>query len=196
MQTGILASIAVASALALTPALAVAASDKPSAGPAARPAPEKPGAAQQQISTEEYVAKAGAGDLFEVETGKLAAGKGTSGSLKQFGRMMVQAHSASADKVKQAAAKTMKDKVPAAKMNSHQLAMTKRLMDAEGREFDRLYIDAQIAAHREALQLHRGYAAGGADAELKKAAAEIAPIAEKHLAEARRLANTVTGRSN
>ena len=66
-------------------------------------------------------------------------------------------------------------------------------MGAEGREFDRLYIDAQIAAHREALQLHRGYAASGEDADLKKAAAEIAPIAEKHLAEARRLGNTVTG---
>lgn len=193
VRTSILASTTLALALALAPAVASAEGGKPAASPDARSGEASPKAPQRRVSTEEYVAKAGAGDLFEVETGKLAAEKATNSSLKQFGRKMVQEHSAAADKVKQAAAKTMGDKVPAAKMNIHQLAMTRRLMDAEGRDFDRLYIDAQTAAHREALQLHRGYAANGDDAALKQAAAEIAPVVERHLAELRKISNTRTG---
>lgn len=178
-------------ALALAPGLAGAAGDK--AGKSASPTDQNPKAARQHVSTEEYLQKAAASDLFEVETGKLAVEKATNGNVKQFGRMMTQDHMRSTEVVKQAAAKATNGKPPPAKMTSHQQAMTKRLMDADGRDFDRLYIDAQLEAHRQALELHRAYAASGQDPALKKAAAEIVPVVERHLAELRKMSSTVTG---
>lgn len=56
-----------------------------------------------------------------------------------------------------------------------------------------MYVQAQMDAHRQALELHRSYAANGEDPALKTAAAEITPVVEKHLAELRKLSNTVTG---
>jgi len=193
VRSPILASTALALALALGPGFAGAAGDKPVTGQGTSQTGQSSKAEQQRAATEEYVAKAGAGDLFEVETGKLAAQRASSSSVKQFGRMMTQDHSASTDKIRQAATKALDGKVPPAEMTSHQRATTKRLMEAEGRAFDRLYVDAQIEAHREALQLHRGYAQSGSDPELKKVAAEIAPIVERHLAELRKISNTVLG---
>lgn len=192
LRSSIRASATLAIALALGAGSASAAGDKAVGGQSA--APPAPAAAKGQISAREYIEKAGAGDLFEVETGKLAMQKASSAEVKQFGEMMTKDHTKSTEMVKQAAATAKaKDKPPAPKMNSHQQALTKQLMGAEGREFDRLYIQAQLEAHRQALELHRSYAANGDDPALKQAAAEIAPVVERHLAELRQLSNAVTG---
>lgn len=190
LRSSILASTALALALALGPGTAGAAGDKPAKAAAGQSSSVPK---QQRVTTDQYLEKAAAGDLFEVESGKLAAQKGASNDVKQFGRMMTQDHMASTDKIKQAAAKSPKAEAEPAKLTGHQQATMKRLMEAEGRQFDKLYVDAQMEAHREALELHRSYAATGDDPALKKAASEIAPVVEKHLAELRKISKTVTG---
>lgn len=188
----ILASTALALALALGPGLATAAGNKPASGQSAGSASGEAKSARQ-VSTKDYIEKAAAGDLFEVETGKLAMQKAASSDVKRFGKMMTEDHMRSTDMIRNAAPKTNKDKETVAKMTGHQQGVTRQLMSAEGREFDRLYVQAQIDAHRQALELHRSYAASGEDAELKKVAAEIVPVIERHLAELRKISNTVTG---
>ena len=97
----------------------------------------------KKTPTAQYLEKAAAGDLFEVESGKLATQKGGSDEVKQFGRMMTEDHTASTEKIKQAVAKSAGGKAPSAKLTSEQEAEMKRLMSAEKGQFDKLYIDAQ-----------------------------------------------------
>jgi putative membrane protein len=159
------------------------------AGPGMVSASEKPipaaagqaSSVPKEIPTAQYLEKAAAGDLFEVESGKLAMQKGGSEEVKEFGRMMTEDHTASTEKIKQAVAKSAGGKVPSAKLTSEQEAEMKRLMNAEKGQFDKLYIDSQVKAHQEALELHRSYAATGDDPALKQAAAGIVPVVEKHL---------------
>jgi putative membrane protein len=44
-------------------------------------------------STPEFIQKAAMSDMYEVEAGKIAADKGQSDAVKQFGNQMVDAHS-------------------------------------------------------------------------------------------------------
>ena len=44
-------------------------------------------------STPDFVQKAAMSDMYEVQAGKLAADKGQSDAVKQFGQQMVDAHS-------------------------------------------------------------------------------------------------------
>ena len=43
-------------------------------------------------STPDFIQKAAMSDMYEVEAGKLAADKGQSDAVKQFGQQMVDAH--------------------------------------------------------------------------------------------------------
>ena len=61
------------------------------------------------------------------------------------------------------------------------------LKTLKGAAFDKEYIDGQVDAHEDALDLMRKYAADGNVVSLKQAAGEIAPVVEKHLSSARAL---------
>ena len=139
-------------------------------------------AVPKKISTEQYLEKAAAGDLFEVESGKLAVQKGGSDEVKQFGRMMTEDHTRSTEKIKQTVSKTPLMNMPPALLTDRQRSTLERLSAAEGSQFDKLYIESQLEAHQEALELHRSYEATGDDAALKQTAAAIVPVVEKHLA--------------
>jgi putative membrane protein len=49
----------------------------------------------------------------------------------------------------------------------------------------------QVAAHKEALQLHKNYAEKGDNPVLKKTAANTATIVEEHLEHAQKIAKNV-----
>jgi hypothetical protein len=50
-------------------------------------------------------------------------------------------------------------------------------------------VDVQLAAHAEALNLHRSYVGGGDAKPLQDAAAAIVPIVEQHIQHARTLSS-------
>lgn len=72
--------------------------------------------------------------------------------------------------------------------------MLNRLASASGRQFDRLYGQAQRMAHQEALNLYQTYAQTGTDPGLRQYAASVIPHLENHLAAANRLPGGSTGR--
>ena len=101
--------------------------------------------------------------------------------------MMVAAHSDSTAKIK-AAAKTASPAItPNATLTKDQSEDLAELKALKGTEFDKEYIDGQVDAHEDALELMRKYAADGTIASLKQAAGEIAPVVEKHLSSAKAL---------
>ncbi|MFX8891312.1 DUF4142 domain-containing protein, partial [Acinetobacter baumannii] len=58
---------------------------------------------------------------------------------------------------------------------------------AQDKDFDRTYMDQQVAAHGEAETLMKGFAEHGDNADLKAFAAKVAPAVQTHLDRARSL---------
>jgi predicted outer membrane protein len=65
--------------------------------------------------------------------------------------------------------------------------MLNRLVAARGAQFDRLYGQMQVAAHREAVALFSTYAQAGTDPNLRVFAQQALPHLQNHLALARSL---------
>ncbi|WP_342250082.1 DUF4142 domain-containing protein [Sphingomonas sp. OTU376] len=124
---------------------------------------------------------AGASDAYEVAAGKLAAQKASTQALKDFGGMMVTAHTGSTAKLKAAGAKATPAIVPNAKLSAEQEANLATLRDTTGADFDTAYKAQQVVAHEKTLAAVQDYAKNGTVPQLKAFAAEIAPVVQQHL---------------
>ena len=58
---------------------------------------------------------------------------------------------------------------------------------AAGPNFDRVYLQQQMTAHQQALQMQQGYAAQGDNPALKAAAASAVPVIQGHLAQVQQI---------
>jgi putative membrane protein len=123
----------------------------------------------------------GASDYYEIEAGKLAQEKAQAQGLKDFGKLMVEHHTASTEKLKAAGAKASPAIAPSPALTVVQEANLEALRKAEGAAFDTAYKTQQVAAHEKALTLVKGYAADGDVPELKKFAGEAEKIVQAHL---------------
>lgn len=123
----------------------------------------------------------GASDWYEIEAGKLAQEKAHDQKFKDFGKMMVEHHTASTDKLKAAGAKASPAIVPSAALNAEQEANLAALRNADGAAFDAAYKSQQIAAHEKALAGVKDYAATGEVAALKAFATDAEKVVQAHL---------------
>lgn len=128
-----------------------------------------------------YVAKAGAGDLFEQTSSKLVLRSTKDAKVRSFATMMVQDHARSTAMVKAAAAKSGVKAGPP-HLTAEQQAQVAALTKATGAARDKLYWDQQKMAHQQALALHQDYATSGtAAAPLTAAAAKIVLVVQRHI---------------
>lgn len=135
----------------------------------------------------EFVNTAAKSDAFEIAAARLAAKNATSPEVKAFAQQMIAAHTDSTAKIKAAAAMASPAITPDPALTADQNGDLAELGKLTGAQFDEEYMDGQVDAHEDALALMRSYASGGADAALKAAAGEIAPVVEGHLRMAREL---------
>jgi putative membrane protein len=144
-------------------------------------------ASAMKSPAERFANAAAASDYYEVEAGKLAEDKATSKGLKDFGKMMVAAHTESTAKLKAAAAKASPTVMVDPVLNAGQEANLAALREAKGADFDARYKTQQIAAHEQALAAMKDYAASGDVPELKKFAGDTVKVVETHLAKIKAL---------
>jgi putative membrane protein len=123
----------------------------------------------------------GASDYYEIEAGKLAQEKAQAKGLKDFGKMMVEHHTASTGKLNAAGAKASPAITPNPALTAEQEANLAALRAADGAAFDAAYKAQQIAAHEKALAAVKEYAATGDVPELKKFAGDAEKIVQAHL---------------
>lgn len=134
---------------------------------------------------EGYVTNAAISDMYEIEAGRMASERGASAETKQLGEMLVADHTTSSERLK-ALAQAAGETVPM-EMDERRQGLLDNLRAAQGAEFDRVFADQQVAAHQEALTLHRGYADSGENTELQAFARDLVPKLEAHLEMARNL---------
>ena len=133
-----------------------------------------------------YVSNGAEGDMYEVEAAKIAQQKAKSADVKALAKMIQTDHTAAMNEMKPLI--TAAGQTPPAKLDERRQGMLDNLNAAPADQFDKVYLTQQVAAHEEALTLHRGYADNGDNAGLKAHAAKVVPKIEAHLNKAKELA--------
>jgi putative membrane protein len=126
-----------------------------------------------------YLAKAAAGDRFELESARLILAKAPDPQVAAFARMMIEDHSRSSARLAQAARQDGLA-MPAPALDSTQTAALDGLRQAQGATAQQVYLAGQRDAHTAALALHRAYAEQGDKPALRAAANAIVPVVAHH----------------
>jgi putative membrane protein len=130
-----------------------------------------------------FVSNASQSDMYEIEAGKMASTMAKNADVKAFGKMMVTEHTAMSNEMKPLIAAA--GQTPAASLDQRRQGFLDNLKTSTN--FDKDYIDQQVAAHEEALTLMKGYADNGDDAGLKAGAAKAVAKIQTHLDKAKAL---------
>jgi putative membrane protein len=138
------------------------------------------------VDAASYISKAGAGDLWEIESSKALLAKSTNSEVKAFAQMMIDHHGKSTAQVKAAAGEAQMTVSPPG-LDAEQRTMLAEFKAAEAATIDAIYLSHQKNAHEAALALHQGFAASGDTAPLKKSARAIVPVIETHRTELAKL---------
>ena len=125
------------------------------------------------------------GNTYEIEAAKIAEQKAQSADVKAFAKMMVRDHTALGNEAKPVIAKS--GKTAPASLDQRRQGFLDNLKAAGPQDFDKAYMDQQVAAHKETLSLLNGYAQNGDNADLKGLATKAAPTVQKHLDKAQAL---------
>lgn len=162
--------------------------------PALAQAPKEPVPAEQ-LATKTYLREAAIADMFEVESGKLALEKASREEVREFARMTIAEGSDGLRKLKTLVSSAqLESQVPKAVDKLHETKLDE-LRQAQGSEFDKLYLEMQVKAHETALVLHSVYARATSDGPLKTHASETAEMIERHLAQLKQLSAVAPARS-
>jgi len=132
-----------------------------------------------------FVKEALSGGMAEVQLGKLAAEKGASEDVKQFGQQMVEDHSKLGDQMKEVANQI--GVKPPDSVSSKDRALMAKLQALSGEEFDKAYIRAMVKDHQKDLQEFKIEANNGAS-PVKDAATQAQGIIAHHLEMIRQIA--------
>jgi putative membrane protein len=133
---------------------------------------------QGSIPDETFAMEASEAGLTEVTLGKLAMEKASSKSVKDFGQMMVSDHGKANDELKALAKK--KGIILPTECTKCQQKMAD-LGKLSGKDFDKKYVEAMIAGHKEVIAKFTTEASQGKDSDLKKWASDKLPTIKHHL---------------
>ena len=128
---------------------------------------------------DEFIQKAGSGGTFEVQSSELALQKATDAKIKEFAQRMVAEHKASNDKLK-SILQSAQMPPPSGLDKKHKEMLDELQAAGPGGEFDRAYVDAQVKAHKEAVELFWTYAREGDNPALREFAQQTEPTLEDH----------------
>jgi putative membrane protein len=156
---------------------------------AANEAKTKSGTSLSEAAT--FAKKAAIGDMFEIESSKLAASKSGNAEVKSFAQEMITAHTQTTEEVKKlATAEGFATELPK-QMDSKHAKMLSDLKSLSGAKFDRKYVELQVAAHKEAVDLFDTYAAQGKNPSFKQFAAKTVTAIKRHLDHAQTLGKSI-----
>lgn len=133
--------------------------------------------------SQNYVPWAADGDMYEMQSSKLALSKAKNPQTKAFAREMIADHTQTTKSLMAALPKTEpRVPMPPKTLSEPNAAKIAALKAAPADQFDALYMQQQADAHKMAWALHKGYATDGQDPALRQVATSAVPIIEKHLA--------------
>jgi putative membrane protein len=139
------------------------------------------GGTVSSLSTDDkdFAIKAAQGNMAEVSGGTMAAQKGESPDVKNFGNRMVSDHGKALDELKQLA-QTKGIALPT-DVNDEQKAGADKLSKLSGKYFDKAYTDAMVEDHEKDVAEFDKASKNAQDPDLKAWAAKVLPVIQDHL---------------
>jgi len=137
---------------------------------------------------QDFVDKAAAGGMFEVQSSKIAEGKVQDKSVKDFAHKMIDDHGAANAKLEKIAGE-QKLAVPPETDAKHKSDLD-ALQTAKD-PVDKSYVQMQRDAHADAVKLFESYASDGDNAQLKSFAQETIPTLKMHQEMIEKIASTM-----
>ncbi len=142
-------------------------------------AKDKEKGAKAPASDAAFIKKAANGGMTEVALGKVAAEKGESKEVRDFGSRMVTDHSKINDQLKEVAGK-MNVEVPA-KVNAKHQAMIDKMSSMSGAAFDKAYVKAMVKDHKKDIAEFEAASKSVKNEDLKKFIDDAVPVMKEHL---------------
>jgi putative membrane protein len=187
------ATLAVAALVAAAVSTATGTTTDRAADTAARAASDAP-----RLDDATIVAIFDAANTADMETGALAAERGASAEVREFGSMLVVAHRQVRQQGRDLARKLGVTPTPPADSASavqHAAAMA-RLRTLHGAEFDRAFLQHEVAFHKAVLDAVTGTLLPAIrNAELRELVVKVGPAFEAHMIGARNLERRLAGAS-
>ena len=124
-----------------------------------------------------------AANTADIETGQLAAERGSSKTVRDFGAMLVHDHTAVRQSGRDLAGRLGVTPTPPAgdaSATAHMQAMT-QLRSKQGVEFDRAFLEHEVAFHQAVIDAVQGTLLPAIqNAEVRQLVVEVAPAFEAH----------------
>ena len=135
-----------------------------------------------QINTPaEFVPVAAQSNMLEIQMAKLALKKSQDDQVRQFAQRMVNDHSKAGKNLKQAVQKSDAGvKVPSKLDAAHQAKLDK-LQGLSGQSFDTTYVNMNVKAHQQAVNLFQTYSKNGQKGPVRTFASKTLPTLKDHL---------------
>jgi putative membrane protein len=138
-----------------------------------------------------FAREAAQGGMAEVKLGQLAQEKGSSDTVKTFGKRMVDDHSKAGDKLKEVA--SHESITLPSDLSAKDQATYDRLSKLNGAAFDRAYARDMVKDHETDVAAFQKEANAGKNDSLKSFASETLPTLQDHLKQAKEMMKTVGG---
>ena len=148
------------------------------AAPAFAQATPKPVSSTDQ----EFMINTAKAGMAEVELGKMAAEKGSSDAVKQFGKRMADDHAKASDELKQFA--QQKGLTLPTDLDAKHKQLRDRLAKLNGVDFDKAYANEMVKDHKKDVADFKRQAKSAKDPDLKSWAGKTLPTLEDHLKQA------------
>lgn len=141
-------------------------------------------------TSNDFVDKAAAGGISEIETSRLALEKSQSADVKAFANMMITDHGKANDEL---ATIAKKNDIEVPDTTTLVKQAKEKILDMRDESFDAAYANNQVKAHEDTIELFKKEANTVTDdkikgaVELKGFAQKMLPGLEKHLEMAKKL---------
>jgi putative membrane protein len=129
-------------------------------------------------SPEGFVTAAAIGDMYEIESSKLALQKSQNADVKKFAQQMITDHTRTSGELKKIASSA--NLTPPTQLDNRRQGMIDNLKAATGAAFDKAYITQQQASHAETVTLLENQINDGQNAALKQFAQKNLPAVRMH----------------
>lgn len=145
-------------------------------------------------NTDMFVANAAISDRYEIQAARVALDRGQSDEVRTFAREMIDAHTATTHQLRSALRMNETGEVaaPPQELDDRREGLVRHLQEAKAEDFDKRYMDQQIAAHQEAAALLETYASGDGVPQLKSWAMGGLPAVHRHLEKAEGLRKSLS----
>ncbi|MFN3932035.1 MAG: DUF4142 domain-containing protein [Brevundimonas sp.] len=134
-----------------------------------------------------YVPNAAEGDMYEIMAADIALERSQNAQIRELATMIKTDHTAASNAMKAVVPQAAPDVALPTELDERRQGMLDNLRSASAETFERTWIDQQIAAHNEALTLHRGFSDNTDAPQLAEHARSVVPKIEAHLRQAEQI---------